>query len=179
MEFIINGEDEEKLEEFKARHKGCLNKNSNVSLAQYRYTFIPDGFGMFKKCTCCCGESIILDSDYDLVSCDKRSISSYFKIVPKDKATYEIVNRLLSIEKRPGLFLRGQKTISRINDFLMGVHLAAPEKCFWKSEMDGAVWDEFQLMTSDREYSEEEEYEKFFEALHLVLDREYSELIRQ
>lgn len=69
MIFEISGNDLIKLQNFQLKHEDCLYKHPNISCAQYEYTFVPDGFGVFKVVKCICGESIILTDDYDL-GCD-------------------------------------------------------------------------------------------------------------
>lgn len=38
----------------------------NITGAQYKYTFIEDGLGVFKQVQYCCGAHIDLVGDYDL-----------------------------------------------------------------------------------------------------------------
>jgi len=100
MIFEISGNDLIKLQNFQLKHEDCLYKHPNISCAQYEYTFVPDGFGVFKVVKCICGESIILTDDYDL-GCDTP-----FQEIKKEPKDYnkDLIARLFDIEKRPGMF---------------------------------------------------------------------------
>lgn len=66
-EFMICGADFDKPKDFQNEHERCLMDHyPNITGAQYKYTFIEDGLGVFKQVQCCCGAHIDLVGDYDL-----------------------------------------------------------------------------------------------------------------
>ena len=60
--FEISGKDLEKLKIFKKEHEPCFEKFHDLIGAQFVYTFIPTGLGMYITVKCSCGEKQILDA---------------------------------------------------------------------------------------------------------------------
>ncbi len=117
MIFEITGKDLKNLKEFQIKHEQCIYKHPNISCAQYEYSFIPDGFGVFKIVKCICGESISLTSDYDLGN------DMPFHGIKKEPKDYnkDLLARLLDIEKRPGMFFGKTPDWCEFSCFLKGI----------------------------------------------------------
>jgi len=63
ISFEISGDDYIKFKVFERTHKRCIDNYPDVSGAQYEFSFIPSGLGVFKTVTCSCGETLLLHSD--------------------------------------------------------------------------------------------------------------------
>ncbi len=117
MYFEIIGNDLKKLEDFQKKHEQCIYDNPNISCAQYEYSFIPDGFGVFKVVKCICGESIALTSDYDLGN------DIPFHEIKKEPKDYnkDFLKKIIDIEKRPGMFFGRVPDWKEFSCFLKGL----------------------------------------------------------
>lgn len=177
--FTIDGRDYERLMQFQEKHADCLEKFSNMTAAHYKYTFIPDAFGTFKTCTCCCGDCISLTADYNADAGDDRSGKEpKFEIFSEDKKTEEILRVLFAMEKRPGMYFGKNVTYSALCSFLAGYGLgtrvqAEGDEISWSAGIESEVRIKLDQVTKGEEYTEEELFYKFFEVLHAVLEEKY------
>ena len=184
IEFIIEGKDYEKLEAFKKKHENCLDKHPNMTGGHYNYNFTVDGLGVLKKVTCVCGKSVYLDADYNFDCGEGKLTQKRFQVVPEDQKTEEIIRILFSMQKRPGMYFGSsdRRSYSLINMFLAGYGCGAravdEEEIYWGT-MDLEVREEFWRMTNGKTFSDQEEFDIFFEALELVLKRDYPQYIKE
>ncbi len=81
------------------------------------------------------------------------------------------------MEKRPGLYFGKNRSYLAVRSFLFGISVGLrseePGECYWEEDMEHDVQEEFVRITSKRTYTDEEEFYKYFEALHTVLERDY------
>ena len=49
ISFTIENGDYDKLKKFQMDHANCLEKYPNMTGAQFKYSFVPDGLGVFTR----------------------------------------------------------------------------------------------------------------------------------
>lgn len=178
-EFIIDGKDYEKLEKFHKEHKHCLEKHPNMTGAQYKYSFINDGLGTLKSCKCVCGKSITMSSDYNLSFDEDEECK--LKVVPEDAKTREVVRILQSMHVRPGMYFGKTRSYIALRSFLFGygagVRAQGEEECYWSTDLGYEVDEMFFSEVKDKDYSDEELFNKFFEVFDNVIRNDYPQYI--
>jgi len=181
--FEICGKNFEKLAHFQKEHEVCKNKFPNVTGAQYQYTFIEDGLGVFAQVKCCCGKHIDLDGDYDLQnSLDKPS----FQIYADDQKTRRIIKQLFQIKKRPRMFML-EPSYAVLNAFLYGIACGIHEGKVSEDSEDYEVicWSEIEPYVNEliltkknsNKFSDEELFYIYFEMLELVIRESFPQYI--
>ncbi len=186
LEFIIEGSDLEKLKKFQKEHKNCITKFPNMTGANFEYTFIPDGLGLFKTVECVCGKRLNLASEYELSFDDenKEIIPKIENIAPDDTCR-NYLKWLFNIYVRPGLFFGSTKNIcyNYIAILTWGYRMAlnpSPEAPFSKLEykiqksLSKKMWDKDFKNTP-------ESFDLYFENLIKVIEEnypQYKDLIR-
>ena len=179
IEFSIEGKDFEKLKKFHRKHENCLEKHPNMTGAQYSYSFISDGLGTLKSCKCVCGKAITMSSDYNLTFNEDEECK--LKVVPEDAKTKEVVHILQSMHIRPGMYFGKTRSYIALRAFLFGygagVRAQGEEECYWSHDLGYEVDEELRKMTEGKEFSDEELFNKFFEAFDLVLNRDYPQYL--
>lgn len=181
--FEIWGKDFEKLAYFQKEHEVCKIKFPNVTGAQYQYTFIEDGLGVFAQVKCCCGKHIDLDGNYDLQnSSDKPS----FQIYADDKKTGRIIKQLFLIKKRPKMFML-EPSYAVLNTFLYGIAFGIHEGKAGEDSEDYEVicWSEIEPYVNElmlpkknsNKFSDEEMFYMFFEILEQVICEHFPQYV--
>lgn len=185
IEFTIEGNDYEKLNAFKKKHKSCLDKHPNMTCGHYSYSFSVDGLGVLKTVTCVCGKSVYLDGDYNLGVDDEFKLpKNRFQVIPEDRKTKEVIRTLLAMQKRPGMYFGSteRRSYSALSMFLAGYGCGAraigEEEIYWGT-MDSEVRREFIKMTEGKDFSDQEQFDIFFEALDLILRRDYPQYLEE
>ena len=178
--FVIDGEDYKKLMEFKKKHEKCWERHPNLTGGPgLQYSYVEDSIGILKSVRCICGATCFMTDDYDL-TVDKLPIKP-FRVIPEDRKTAELIRLLRSVDKRPGMYFGKVRSYTMLRVLLFAYSYGANitgEEFHWAS-MDTEILDEMQKITSDREYSDEEQYYKFFEAFKTVLNRDYTEYLQE
>ena len=181
--FEISGEDFGKLKVFQEEHAECREQSPNMTGAQYEYIFIEDNLGIFKKVKCCCGKHIELDGDYDLEIISKKSD---FQILTDDEKTRNILRHLLSMKKRPKMFMN-EPSYDKLSLFLYGYAWGIHEN----KETDGydvICWSEIEQYVNDlilpevdsKRHTDEELFFIFFDVLErTIIERfpQYKDLL--
>jgi hypothetical protein len=165
--FTISGNEYDRVKRFKEEHLGCLEKHPNMTCAQFEYSFIADGLGLFKTVTCICGDYITLTDEYDTPLEDHKP----FQIVPTDKETVELVDLTLHFRNRPGM-LTGKaddKSYRLLHAYLAGRscsnHVFA--EMLWKGIR------RLEKLCEGKNYTDAEQYDLFFDCFEDTLREEY------
>lgn len=95
--------------------------------------------------------------------------------ITEDTKTIEIIRTLRNMHVKPGLYFGKQRSYLALKAFLFGFRMGIleKEKCRWVKEIEYKVWDELLILTEDKDYSEEEMFDKYFEVFEGVLKRDY------
>ena len=102
----------------------------------------------------------------------------------EDRKTKEILRILHTMHKRPGLYFgtEDKRSYFALRMFLAGYECGTrkvgEEELHW-SIMDQEVWRELQSRTDGKVFSDQELFDIFFEALELVLKRDYPQYIKE
>lgn len=189
--FTIKGDDYKKLLEFQKKHEQCLDIMPNMTGAQYEYTFIPDGLGLYKTVTCVCGETLSLDSDYDLPHIDESDVDkskSPFQLHRelKHKNTLKLLHLLKGIEMRPGMYFGKEPSWDELWLFICGMSLGsynkpedAADTIVNISEFSDIVDDVKGSVFTDIEFKrikKSERFKTFFERLWKKIKDEYPDI---
>lgn len=134
IEFRISGKDYERLCKFKEEHDSCIEKLPNFSYARYEYTFVPDGFGVFKTVKCVCGEELVLTGDYDLGFADEPE-SPYKPTKTEDRGCVKkVMDHLKLIQDHPRLCFGKYYSWDALRFYVQGICFFARLIC---EDLDG------------------------------------------
>lgn len=171
VEFVIEGEDLQKLNRFKKEHKGCPEKHG-MTPAHYEYRFVSDGFGILKTVTCCCGKSVTLSSEFDKAFWGVKH-KPVFQVYPDEDSTATILKRLKEIQKRPGMFFGNQGSYRDLRIYLGGIsHVLymSNKDVFWKS-LEDDVYKEFGVLLDEKDYSDKELFDIYLKTVFEVAEK--------
>lgn len=180
---IIEGKDYDKYESFEEAHEDCILKYPNMTGGHFKIEAVADGFGLFKTVTCVCGESIVLDGEYEkgFDSGDSSAAKPVFQTVPEDRETEELLKMLLRMKRSPELFFGKNRKISLLKYYVFGFECAARlrNKSMGWNHIHEKLLQEYTRATNGKDYSEEELFQLYLDILERVLRCDFPEYAKR